>query len=87
MADRIFAVLTPENYSTFRTLVPGLPITYDAWRARHVEQLRDAWRRSTQLTEVVIFVDAFAEFLTKRGWDGSTATLEAFAVEKVEGLV
>jgi len=85
MADRIFAIIPPENYSTFQTLVPGLPITYDAWRARHIEQLRDAWRIGTQLTEVVIYVDAFAEFLNQRGWDGSVSTLEAFAVEKVAG--
>lgn len=79
--------MPPENYAYFQTLVPGLPLTYDAWRARHIEELRDAWRGGTQLTEVVIYVDAFTEFLDARGWDGSISTLEAFAVEKVVGLI
>jgi hypothetical protein len=86
MADRVFAVIPPDHYPAFQTLVPGLPMTYDAWNAKHVEKLRNAWRNGTRLTEVVIFVDAFAEFLNERGWDGSVATLEAFAVEKLVGL-
>jgi hypothetical protein len=82
MADRIFAVIQPEDYPAFQKLVPGLPSTHDVWSTRHVDALKEAMRRGELLIEVVVYPDAFAEFLRVKGSDGSLTTLQAFAVEK-----
>jgi hypothetical protein len=82
MVDRVFPVIQPEDYSAFQKLVPGLPSVFDMWNAKHVEDLQDAMRRGERLIEVVVYPDAFAEFLRAHGSSGSPTTLEAFAVEK-----
>lgn len=82
MADRIISALQPEDYAAFQKLVPGLPSSHDVWNAEHVDALRDTLREGDQLIEVIVFVDAFAEFLRSRGSEGSLTTLEAYAVEK-----
>jgi hypothetical protein len=82
MADRIFPVIQPEHYPTFQKLVVGLPSTHDVWNARQVEELRDAMRQGDRPIEVVVFPDAFAEFLRAQASDGSLTALQAFAVEK-----
>jgi hypothetical protein len=75
-------VIQPEHYPAFQKLVPGLPSTHGVWNARQVEELRDAMRQGERPIEVVVFPDAFAEFLRAQGSDGSLTTLQAFAVEK-----
>jgi hypothetical protein len=82
MADRIIPALQPEDYPALQKLVPGLPSSHDAWNAQHVDALQATMREGDQLTEVIVFVDAFAEFLRSRGSEGSLTTLEAYAVEK-----
>jgi hypothetical protein len=82
MADRIIPVLQPEEYSAFQKLVPGLPSSHDLWSAQHVDALQATMREGDQLIEVIVFVDAFAEFLRSQGSEGSLTTLEAYAVEK-----
>jgi hypothetical protein len=86
MADRIFPVLQPEDYPAFQKLVPGLPFTFDMWSAKHVEELRSTTRQGDRPVEVVVFPEAFAEFLRAQGSDGSLTALEAFAVEKAARL-
>jgi hypothetical protein len=86
MVDRVLPVILPEYYPAFQELAPSLPETYSLWNARHVDELRDAIHRDERLIEVVVFPDAFAEFLREHGWDGNLKTLEAFAVEKAVGL-
>jgi hypothetical protein len=82
MADRIFPVIQPEDYPAFQSLVPGLPSTHDVWNARHVDALQEAMRLGEQLIEVVVYPDAFVEFLRAQGSDANLTTLQAFAVEK-----
>jgi hypothetical protein len=52
------------------------------WSAKHVEELEDAMRQGERVIEVVVYPDAFVEFLRAGGSNGSLTTLEAFAVEK-----
>jgi hypothetical protein len=82
MADRVIPVLQPEDYSAFQKLVPGLPSPHDLWSAQHVDALQATMREGDKLVEVIVFVDAFAEFLRSRRLEGSLTTLEAYAVEK-----
>jgi len=82
MVDRIIPVLQPEGYSAFQELVPGLPSSHDVWNAQHVDALRDAIREGDQLIEVIVFPDAFAEFLRSQGSEGSLTVLQTYAVEK-----
>jgi hypothetical protein len=82
MADRVIPVIPPEHYAAFQKLVAGLPATYDVWIGKHVEELQDAMRQGEQLLEVVVYPDAFGEFLRAQGSGGSPTTLQAFAVEK-----
>jgi hypothetical protein len=82
MVDRMFPVIQPEDYPAFQKLVPGLPSTHDVWNARHVDALQEAMRQGGRLIDVVVYPDAFAEFLRAQGSEGSLTTLHAFAVEK-----
>ena len=82
MADRAIPVIQPEDYPAFQKLVAGLPSTHDVWNARQVEELRDAIRQGERPAEVVVFADAFAEFLRAEGLEGSLTSLEAFAAVK-----
>jgi hypothetical protein len=82
MADRIIPVLQPEDYSAFQKLVPELPSSHDVWNAAHIAALQDTMREGDQLIEVVVYPDAFAEFLRSHRSEGSLTTLEAYALEK-----
>jgi hypothetical protein len=66
----------------FKSSCRELPSSHDLWNAEHIEALQDAMREGDQLIEVVVYPDAFAEFLRSQGSEGSLITLEAYAVEK-----
>jgi hypothetical protein len=82
MVGRVLPVIVPEHYPAFQGLAPSLPDTYSVWNARHLDEIQDAIRLDERLIDVVVYPDAFAEFLREQGWDGNLKTLEAFAIQK-----
>ena len=84
MTDGVIPVIQREDYPAFQKLMVGLPSTHDVWNARQVEELREAMRQGERPTEVVVFPDAFAEYLRVQRLEGSVTTLEAFAVVKAD---
>ena len=85
MAERVLAVLFPEDYPAFQSLAPSLPHTFSAWKAAHIEELRTVYRTGDVPIDVVVYPDAFIKFLRKRRAKASLKTLEDFAIERAAG--
>ena len=85
MVDRPLPVLFREDYPAFRQIMPNLPDSFDAWHSGHIEELRAAYGAGETPIDVIVYPDAYVQFLRRHGSMGSMGTLKAFAIERAVG--
>lgn len=82
----IALIIRPEDYDTFRALIPNdpefLPDTYDAWLKRTSDEKAKCLARGDVLDEVIINPEEFAAYCRSAGLKPGRFSLDAFAVVK-----